>query len=248
MDERVWDRFLSEQDRAHLRVEAEARGGDVPTGLDAASRARAALLLIDLYRWAFGDRPQPLLEATERWPGSCGLAGWTSLPHIQRLLTACRDAGLPVIHVTSTAEFPRRRRGSPRHRAAGEAHDAEARRRFEQRYEIVDEVAPADGEVVIHKAAASAFFGTPLIGYLRYLDVDTLVVAGESTSGCVRAAVVDARSYQFNVVVPEECVFDRHEAAHAMNLFDIHQKYADVMALDAVLAWVRAEPTAAAAE
>jgi nicotinamidase-related amidase len=101
-----------------------------------------------------------------------------------------------------------------------------------RQFEIMDEVAPISGEPVFRKAAPSAFFGTPLAGYLNQLRVDTVVVAGESTSGCIRATAVDASSYRFDVIVVEDCVFDRHEAAHAMNLFDIDQKYGDVLGLD----------------
>lgn len=240
MVERVWDRFLTAQDRAHLAMEAAVTGA----GSDAASGdptlSRPALLLIDLYRWAFGDRPEPLLEAVMTWPGSCGLAGWTALPHIQRLLADCRDTGMPVIHVASSKDVPRRRKNSARHSSPDPATAPEAHDRFERRYDIIDEVAPTEGELVIRKAAPSAFCGTPLLATLNYLDVDTLIVAGESTSGCVRAAVVDARSYGYDVIVPEECVFDRHEASHAVNLFDLDQKYADVLPLDTVTAAVKA--------
>src|SRR5919202_1020564 len=107
------------------------------------------------------------------------------------------------------------------------------------RYDVLPEVAPVDGEVVLRKTAPSAFWGTPLMAELNRLDVDTLIVAGESTSGCVRASVVDAASYRFRVIVVEECVFDRHEAPHAINLFDMHQKYADVIPLDTALDYIR---------
>ncbi len=110
-----------------------------------------------------------------------------------------------------------------------------ASERFARRYDIVDEVAPIAGEVVLRKTAPSAFFGTPLAAHFVQLGIDTLIIAGEATSGCVRATVVDAASYRFRVTVPEECVFDRHEATHAMNLFDLHQKYADVLPLAEVL-------------
>jgi maleamate amidohydrolase len=94
------------------------------------------------------------------------------------------------------------------------------------------------GEAVLRKTAPSAFFGTPLMAHLNALGADTLIVCGESTSGCVRASVVEARSYRFRVVVVEECVYDRHEATHAINLFDMHQKYADVLPLAEVLDWI----------
>ncbi|MPZ87289.1 MAG: isochorismatase family protein, partial [Nitriliruptorales bacterium] len=112
--------------------------------------------------------------------------------------------------------------------------------RERRRYEIVEQAAPWPGEAVLHKTAPSAFFGTPLMAHLHSLGVDTLMVCGESTSGCVRASVIDARSYRFKVIVVEDAVYDRHESAHAINLFDMNQKYADVMALDDVLVHLRA--------
>ena len=84
---------------------------------------------------------------------------------------------------------------------------------------------------MIHKLAPSAFWGTPLLGHLTHLGIDTLLVSGESTSGCVRAAVVDACTNRFKVQVVDECVFDRHQATAAMNLFDMHMKYGDVVPL-----------------
>jgi maleamate amidohydrolase len=75
--------------------------------------------------------------------------------------------------------------------------------------------------------------------------VDTLVVAGESTSGCVRASVVDGCTYRFRMQVVEECVFDRHEAPHAINLFDLHQKYADVIPLGQALDYIATRSTRA---
>jgi nicotinamidase-related amidase len=70
---------------------------------------------------------------------------------------------------------------------------------------------------------------------LNYLGVDTIITCGESTSGCVRASVVDGCTNRYRMIVVEECVFDRHETTHAINLFDMHQKYADVLPLAEVL-------------
>lgn len=224
---RVWDRFLTESDRAHLAAtRPRPRFG---------FGERPALLAIDNYRGVIGDEPQPLLEAIQRWPGSTGLAGWEALEHIATLLAAVRKAAIPVAHVTGLAQADSgvagwaNREGSPTPRTA----DADAQRR---RFEIVPQAAPVAGEAVLRKTAPSAFFGTPLMAHLSALQIDTLIVCGESTSGCVRASVVDARSYRFKVVVVEECVYDRHEAAHAINLFDMDQKYADVLPLQDVLA------------
>lgn len=227
MGERVWDRFLTEQDRAHVAANP-AR----PWGFG----QRPALLLVDLYRWVFGDEPAPLLESTRNWPGSCGLAGWQALPHIRRLLGIAREVGIPVIHITGLDNVQGWAQRSPE--GAGATPEQRDRRR--RRYQIVDEVAPIEGEVVLGKVSPSAFWGTPLVGLLTDMRVDTLVVAGESTSGCVRATVVDGRTNRFRMIVVEECVFDRHQATHAINLFDMEQKYADVLSLDDVASSLRA--------
>jgi maleamate amidohydrolase len=100
-------------------------------------------------------------------------------------------------------------------------------------------VAPLPGETVIRKISSSAFWGTPLIGHLVSLGVDSLIVCGESTSGCVRATVNDAKQNCFNVVIVEDCVFDRHEATHAMNLFDMHRKIGDVLPASEVTAFLQ---------
>jgi maleamate amidohydrolase len=231
MTGRVWDRYLSDQDRQRVAAQPAVRKG---TG------SRPVLVLVDLYRWVFGDAPRPLLEAIRDWPGSCGLAAWEALPNIQRLLSEARGAGIPVVHITGLDGMP----GWRDSRSTGKSSpDPQAVDRRRRRYDIVDEVAPIDGEVVLRKTAPSAFWGTPLAGLLTSLRADTVVIAGESTSGCVRATVVDAKSYRYKVVIPEECVFDRDEASHAINLFDIEQKYADVLPLEDVIAYLQAGRT-----
>jgi maleamate amidohydrolase len=101
--------------------------------------------------------------------------------------------------------------------------------------EIDPRIAPADGEIVFNKKVASAFFGTPLVSQLASRGVDTVILTGCSTSGCIRATAVDAVSYGFRVIVPEECVADRADAPHRANLFDIDSKYGDVVGVDEVL-------------
>jgi nicotinamidase-related amidase len=225
--ERVWDRYLSAQDRERAAASPAMRKG---------GGTRPVLLLVDLYRWVFGDEPKPLLEAIEEWPGSCGLNGWKALPHIQRLLGDARALGIPVVHMTGMEGMPGWRDANPR---GGRSDDPAMIERRRRRYQIVDEVAPCPGEVVLEKSSPSAFWGTPLVGHLVSLGADTIVVAGESTSGCVRATVVDGKSYRYRMIVPEECVFDRDEAPHAINLFDLDQKYADVIPLDDVVDYLR---------
>jgi nicotinamidase-related amidase len=230
MSERVWDRFLTAADKAHLARTQDRRVG---------RGRRPALLLIDLYRAVFGDKPEPLLKAIETWPSSCGLAAWEALPRIQRLLATARTAGIPVIHVTMLADSGMPGWYEAAHAAARPTPpDPVALDRLRRGPEIIDELAPIAGEVVLRKSSPSAFWGTPLVAELNRLAVDTLIVAGESTSGCVRASVVDGCTHRFRMQVVEECVFDRHEAPHAINLFDLHQKYADVILLADALAYI----------
>ncbi|MFM0097982.1 isochorismatase family protein [Paraburkholderia nemoris] len=102
---------------------------------------------------------------------------------------------------------------------------------------IVPELTPAKGELVVRKTVPSAFFGTQLAPWLTQRAVQTLLVAGAVTSGCVRASVVDAMSYGFRPLVLSDCVGDRAIGPHDANLFDMQQKYAAVMPLtDALVA------------
>ena len=231
MTERIWNRFLTERDKAHLAATSHRRLG---------FGTRPALLLVDLYRWVFGDEPRPLLEAIKTWPASCGLAGWQALQHVQQLLATAREVGVPVVHITMLDAEGMPGWSEAAHRDTYRPpSDPAMLERWRRRTEIVDEVAPIQGELVLRKSAPSAFWGTPLVGQLNYLGVDTLLVAGESTSGCVRATVVDGTTYRFRMIVVEECVFDRHEASHAINLFDMHQKYADVVPLEQAIISLR---------
>ena len=101
--------------------------------------------------------------------------------------------------------------------------------------QVVDELAPGEGEYIIRKTQPSAFFGTNLAGWLNSKLVDTLLVTGCTTSGCVRASVIDAMSYNFYTIVVTDCVGDRALGPHEANLFDMEQKYADLMNLDEVI-------------
>ena len=103
-------------------------------------------------------------------------------------------------------------------------------------YQFPDEVAPQPGDLLLPKKHPSAFFGTPLASYLIELGVDTSWCSGCTTSGCVRGTVVDAFSYNFRCVVPADAVYDRSPPCTQANLFDMAQKYADVMTTDAVVA------------
>jgi nicotinamidase-related amidase len=186
-----------------------------------------AVLAIDLYNKAYQGGNRPVREVDRRYPGSCGEHAWKALEPTRRLLTAARLAGLPVIYTTRHADTGGVR--STHRKMSSEP---------ESLYHIKEELAPAPGDLVVYKERASGFFGTPLIARLRKLGVESLIIFGESTSGCVRASTVDAYSYGFHNVVVEECTYDRSLLSHKVNLFDLHHKYADVMHVEEVIAFL----------
>jgi maleamate amidohydrolase len=149
------------------------------------------------------------------------------------LLAAARAAGVPVI-------FTRVSYASPSAAEGGLfVRKVPALRRLvdgQPAAELVPELAPLAGEVVLNKHYASAFFGTSLAPLLRGLGVDTMVLTGCSTSGCVRATAVDGMQHGFHVIVPRECVGDRAREPHTANLFDIDAKYGDVVGVAEVIA------------
>jgi len=187
--------------------------------------SRPAVLAIDLYNKAYRGGNRPVREVNRQYSGSCGEHAWKALEPTRLLFAAARAAGIPIVYTTRHAETDGVH--STHRRVHGET---------DQLYHIKEELAPMPGELVIYKERASGFFGTPLIAHLRKLGAESLIVCGESTSGCVRASTVDAYSYGFPTVVVEECTFDRSLLSHKVNLFDLHHKYAGVMHVDEVIA------------
>ncbi len=188
-----------------------------------------ALLAIDLYELAYQGGPKPVAELHKSYPSSLSEYAYAAIEPTKRLFAAARAAGLPVLYTTGDTRPDRqpgrvtatRRQNAPPDPAV---------------YAIKIEFKPQPGDVVIAKQRASAFYGTPIMAHLTQLGVRTLVICGESTSGCVRASAVDAYSNGFHVVLVEECCFDRSVLSHKVNLFDMHHKYADVLHIDEVLA------------
>lgn len=184
---------------------------------------RPGLLIIDVQYRTVGTTRRPYWEAIEEYPTSCGEDGWRAVDNIGPLLAAFRARRLPVLypHVApKNVETDSSRLAAKIPSIMG--IDAAG-------YRFVDEVAPESGDVLLPKKHPSAFFGTPLVSHLIDLGVDTLFVTGCTTSGCVRSSVTDAFAYNFKVVVPEDCVYDRSPTSHAVNLWDMNAKYADVM-------------------
>ena len=187
---------------------------------------RPALLAIDLYNLVYEGGPRPVHEVIREFPSACGIHAWEAISPTRELFALARSRGLPIVY--STVET--RKDADPDSVRATNRRGKDA----PAAYRIREEFGPQPGDLVIYKERASVFFGTPLVPHLLRQGVDSLIVCGESTSGCVRASAVDAYSYGFHVVLVEECCFDRSLLSHKVNLFDLHHKYADVMHLDEV--------------
>jgi maleamate amidohydrolase len=186
--------------------------------------SRPALLVIDTQYRTLGERPLPLRDAiSQSYPTSCGEAGWRALPAIAQLISAARANRVPIVYPfiprRSGIEAGRMGRRAPGLLAA-DAHG----------YEFPPSIQPEQTDLVMPKFHASAFMGTPLLNFLIDLGVDTVILTGCTTSGCVRATAVDASGYNFRCVVAEDAVYDRAWLTHCVNLFDIQAKYGEVMA------------------
>lgn len=186
-----------------------------------------ALLAIDLYELAYEGGNRPISEIARIYPSSSGEYAWAAIEPTRRLFEAARSAGLPVFYSTMDVRPNSRPKGLNATKRRAPRNDAEA-------YAIRPEFKPEPNDVVITKQRASAFFGTPLQAHLTQLGVGTVIICGESTSGCVRASAVDAYSHGFHVVLVEECCFDRSLLSHKVNLFDLHHKYADLLSVEKV--------------
>jgi maleamate amidohydrolase len=183
---------------------------------------RPALLIIDVQYRTVGTTPRPFREAIREFPTSCGDVGWAAVARIADVLKVFRRNGWPVLypHVAPKERFDAGRLADKVPALMGVARHG---------YDFVADIVPEPGDILLPKKHPSAFFGTPLASYLIDLGADTLVVTGCSTSGCVRGSVVDAFAYNFRVLVPSDAVYDRSRVSHAVNLFDMSAKYADVM-------------------
>ena len=208
-----WDGIISEEEQRAYR----AAGFGRPTGVG----KRPALLVIDVQYRTTGTTPLPFFEAIKEFPTSCGDVAWKAVDNIKLLVDEFRQRGWPVLypHV------------APKNKNEGGrlAEKVPAIMNIPAHgYEFVKEIAPQPGDVLLPKKHPSAFFATALTSHLIDLQADTLVITGCSTSGCVRSSVVDAFALNFKVLVPQDAVYDRSRVSHAVNLFDMAEKYADV--------------------
>lgn len=157
------------------------------------------------------------------------------------LLEVARSTSLPIVFTTIAYEYPYEG-GVWSEKVPGLA----AMRAGSRLVQIDERLPRRDEDAVVVKKGPSAFFGTHLIAVLLAQQVDTLIVCGATTSGCVRASVVDAVSYGFRALVPRECVGDRAQGVHQASLFDIEQKYGDVVGLQETVEYVQKTSEASA--
>jgi maleamate amidohydrolase len=233
---RIWDRFLTERDRAVLATSGY--------GALAGFGKRPALLIVDVSYGFTGERPEPILESIKRWSNSSGAASWDAIAVIQDLAGEFRAKRLPVIYTTGFVRSDNWDAGGWAWKNGRSAESAGAMPQTTSRdpNEIVAAIAPQPQDVVVYKQKPSGFFGTNLMSYLTLLGCDSVIVTGGTTSGCVRATVIDAFSYNIRLAVAEDGCFDRSEASHAINLFDMHAKYADVVPASAIRNFIAGLP------
>ena len=201
-------------------------------GTRAGIGGRPAVLVIDIVRNFTGYPGEDHIASIRGFRSSCGPYAWAAIPHVATLIATGRERGFPVIFTRAT-RLPEELRLAQRRknkRAAKESAES-----IEVGSEFPDEIAPLAGEIIIEKTKPSPFFGTPLLSHLQMLGVDHLLIAGCTTSGCVRAAVYDGFSYNFGQTLVEECVFDRFPTSHKVNMHDMDAKFADVVPIAEVL-------------
>ncbi|WP_323039579.1 isochorismatase family protein [Gemmobacter sp.] len=213
----IWDGIIPEDERKQY----EAAGFGKSSGMGRSP----ALLIIDVQYRTVGTEPKPFWDSIKEFPTSCGEAGWHAVANIAKLLKVFREKNWPVIYpyVAPKESFDTGRLAAKVPALMGVAAKG---------YEFVPDCAPQAGDILLPKRHPSAFFGTPLVSYLVERGVDTLVVTGCTTSGCVRGSVVDGFAYNYRCVVPQDAVYDRSHTSHLVNLFDMNAKYADVMSTD----------------
>ena len=213
-------------DEEARQIYAKARLGESVT-----MGSRPAILVVDFScgftdpECTLGSDLTPQVEATSR------------------LLDAAREKGLPVIFTTIGFE-PSLKDGGLWLQKVPSLGDLQLGGHW---VEIDPRLAPRPDETVIVKKGASAFFGTNLAAILISQGIDSIILCGATTSGCVRATAIDLLQYGYPTLVPRECVGDRAQAPHDANMFDIQAKYADVVSLEEALAYVASVPTAVGA-
>lgn len=225
-----WMELIPEAERATLRragFHGEMQLGD-----------QTALIVVDVTMGFCGSEGLSLEDAIKEFNTACGPMSWETMPRIAELIQLFRARKRPIVYTNGDLD------GTP---FAGKATKSKSKGRPAPGYnDFPAQIAPQDGDWVLPKTKASGFFQTALAAYLTRLKIETVVVCGVSTSGCVRATAVDSHSHGYTTVVVDDCCFDRSYFAHCANLFDLDAKYANVVSLDEIKAWGKAPKLAVA--
>lgn len=216
---RIWDEFLTERDQAVFKAAGYGKRGGFGT--------RPALFVIDVQYNFCGDEREDILDGVKKYRTHCGREAWDAVDRMVPLLELAREKNIPIFYTESARRADLVDSGVQ----VGKNYRGREKTVLEGTHatRTVAPLAPRPQDILIGKRKPSCFFGTLFMSHLNFFDVDTLILVGCATSGCLRATAVDAYSYNFKVVIPEECAFDRFQASHAVNLFDLNCKYADVV-------------------
>jgi len=214
----IWDDVLTAKDRELLahRPPRQRNGFG----------KRPALLVIDMDIGVCGE-DRPIVDQLDVNPSTCGEFAWATIPDMQRVIKASRAAGVPVIF---SNHIMRAIHGMPKYDDPSYSHSE-----LSPLSMLLPDLGFQDGDLLIEKQRPSVFFHTGLIYVLLNKKIDSLIIVGNSTSGCVRATVIDGNGYEFKVSVVEECVFDRIELSHKASMFDMAFKYCDVVSVQETL-------------
>jgi nicotinamidase-related amidase len=227
--ERIWSRFLTPLDRQILERGYYGRGDESAFG------TTPCLLIVDVQKYLLGD-DRPILEQIDRYPSGIGDAAWRATERIASLLQESSLSHIAVAYSRMISSGPNLTFYGdrvPRDELLGSDHPLSR---------ISELIVPSrlyGQSMVFDKYFPSAFFATPLNAWLIRHRIDTLLLAGGSTSGCVRATAVDGASLGYKVVVIEDATFDRLEISHAVSLLDIWMKYGAVKTTREVSEYVR---------
>ncbi len=225
----IWEDVLSDIDKQVI-----VKGG---YGKRRGYGKHPIMMIIDP-QWNYMGANKPIQEQWDEWPSGVGKAAWDGVGPIKKIVDKMHEKGYPVI-ITRNVQKKTLKFDSFSNKT----------NRDQTKYidgnpatEIIPELAPAPQDIVIDKAYASVFYGTPIQSYLVKLGVDTIIMTGGSTSGCVRASTIDAIERSYNVAMVADCVFDRISISHKAGLLDCWMKYCDVVDSEDVLAYLDSLP------
>lgn len=222
MDPKPWEQVIPRRDIASFDAGFEAASRPISAGTS------PAILVVDM-TLAFVDSAYRTGHSETGWPAVKANAA---------LLARARPLAVPVFYTKAYADPGYRPRPAERGRWKMQAAP-DQNPGLPPGDVIVDDIAPQAEDIVIYKGGRpSGFFGTPLAPNLYQAGADTVIVTGMTTSGCVRASVLDAFMHSFHVIVPWECAADRSQISHAVSLFDLHMKYADVVSLNETIGYL----------